>query len=526
MTAAAGEGRGKRINPWIIAGIVSIATFMEVLDISIANVALQHIAGSMGASYDQATWILTSYLIANAAILPASAWMASVFGRKRFYMLCVALFVASSLLCGLAWSLSSLIFFRVLQGLGGGGLAPSEQAILADAFPPEQRGNAFALYGLAVVVAPTVGPTLGGFLTDHASWHWIFFINVPMGILSLVLVGAFLKESPGMGGKLASGKALNFDFVGFVLIALCLGALEVVLDEGQRNDWFQSNFIVAFAALSAVCFVVFIPWELARRDPVVNVRLLGTRHFGMCFVMMLVTGGTLFSSIQLMPQLVQNEFGYTATLAGLSLSPGGLVTMAMMPIAGFLTGKVQPKYLIAFGLGIVGLSMWILTGLSPNLSFGYAVWTRMLTSAGLPFLFIPITTASYAGLHGRDTNQAAGLINIARNLGGSLGLAMVQTVLQQRQQFHQSRLVENAIPSDVRFQEFIHRATEFFQSSGSSAVDAAHRAHALVAQIIAQQAALMSYIDAFWVLTMLCVVALPLSFALRSIPLGKSTEAR
>ena len=344
MTAPAKRARPSKINPWIVAFIVSIATFMEVLDVSIANVALRHIAGSMGASYDQATWILTSYLIANAVILPASAWFAQLVGRKKFYMACVTVFTVSSLLCGLSWSLGSLIFFRVLQGLGGGGLAPSEQAILADAFPPEKRGSAFAVYGLAVVVAPTIGPTLGGFITDYSTWHWIFFINIPMGLLSLFLVGTFINDGKNGEAKKRSRKtSLNFDFIGFVLIALCLGALEVVLDEGQRSDWFQSNFIVLFAVISILALAVFIPWELTRRHPLVDLRLLGTRQFGMCFFMMLVTGGTLFSSIQLMPQLVQNEFGYDATLAGLSLSPGGVMTMLMMPIAGYLTDKIQPK---------------------------------------------------------------------------------------------------------------------------------------------------------------------------------------
>lgn len=298
MTARANGRRRRKINPWVIAFIVSIATFMEVLDVSIANVALRHIAGSVGASYDEATWILTSYLIANAVILPASAWLSSMIGRKNFYMLCVALFTISSFLCGIAWSLGSLIFFRLLQGLGGGGLAPSEQSILADAFPPEKRGAAFAVYGFAVVVAPTIGPTLGGAITDYSTWHWIFFINIPMGLLSLFLVGAFIdEEKPEAKKNDAKRNPWNFDFMGFILIALCLGALEVVLDEGQRSDWFELNFIVIFACVSALAAIAFIPWELSRRRPLVNIRLLGTRQFGMCFVMMLVTGGVIFSSI-------------------------------------------------------------------------------------------------------------------------------------------------------------------------------------------------------------------------------------
>jgi MFS transporter, DHA2 family, multidrug resistance protein len=524
MTSAT-NGRRRKINPWVIAFIVSIATFMEVLDVSIANVALRHIAGSVGASYDEATWILTSYLIANAVILPASAWLSSMMGRKKFYMVCVLLFTVSSFLCGIAWNLGSLIFFRLLQGLGGGGLAPSEQSILADAFPPEKRGAAFSVYGFAVVVAPTIGPTLGGVITDYSTWHWIFFINIPMGLLSLFLVGAFVDEEKRETKRNDPKRnPWNFDLIGFVLVALCLGALEVVLDEGQRLDWFESNFIVFFACLSAIALMAFVPWELSRRRPLVNVRLMGTRQFGMCFVMMLVAGGVIFSSIQLQPQLVQQEFGYDATLAGLSLSPGGFITMLMMPIAGYMTDKVQPKYLIALGLAIVGFSMWNLTGLSTNLSFYYAVWTRMFTAAGLPFLFIPITTASYAGLKGEDTNQAAGLINIARNLGGSIGLAMVQTSLQQRQQFHQSRLVESAVPSNIHYQDALRQITIFLQGSGASATDAMHRATAVIAQTILKQATLLSYIDTFWLMAMICLIAFPLVFAIRSIPLGKGPK--
>jgi DHA2 family multidrug resistance protein len=473
----------------------------------------------MAASYDQATWILTSYLVANAIVLPISGWLATVMGRKRFYMMCVGLFTASSLLCGLAWSLESLIFFRVLQGLGGGGLAPSEQAILADAFPPEKRGQAFAIYGVAVVVAPTIGPTLGGIITDYSTWHWIFFMNVPMGLLSLFLVSSLVREPPRASHRPARGFKINF--VGFALVALGLGCLEVVLDEGQRNDWFESGFIVFFAVVSAVSLLALVPWELSRSDPIVDLRLLGRRQFGTCFMAMLLVGAILFGTLQLMPQLVQNEFGYTATLAGMSLSPGGLATMMLMPLAGFATGKVQPKYLIAFGFAILALSTWHLTGLNGDITFSYAVWARIYTAIGLPFLFIPVTTASYFGLAEEQTNQAAGLINVARNLGGSIGVSSVQTILQQRQQFHQSRLVEHTIPSDIHYQDALHHATELLLSSGASLADAMQRANALIAQTILKQATLLSYIDAFWILTVVCVLAIPTAFILRAMPLGK-----
>lgn len=522
-TDAAGIGLDGTRTPWLIAFVVSIATFMEVLDISIANVALRHIAGSVAASYDESTWILTSYLVANAIVLPISGWLATVIGRKRFYMLCVATFTASSLLCGLAWSLHSLILFRILQGIGGGGMAPSEQAILADVFPPDKRGQAFAFYGVAVVVAPTIGPTLGGWITDTASWHWIFFINVPMGLISLLLVGALVREPAASENERQQllAKGLRIDFLGFVLVALGLGCLEVVLDEGQRSDWFSSPFIVTFAVVSAISLIALVPWELTRPDPIVDLRLLGRRQFGTCFLVMLLIGAILISTTQLIPQLLQTEFGYTATLAGMALSPGGAVLMLLMPIAGRLTDSVQPKYLIATGSAIVALSMWHMTGFDGNMTFAYAAWARVFTAAGLPFLFIPLTTASYGGLPKESTNQAAGLFNVARNLGGSIGVALTQTLQQQREQFHHSRLVEHLVPSGIQYQETLKQITEHFTRLGSSSADAASQAINWIGATIEQQAVFQSYIDVFWVLAIVSAFAIPAAFVLRPVELGK-----
>ncbi len=331
MTAVSGAAGGELTHsaagghsPWLIAGVVSIATFMEVLDVTITTVSLDHIAGSLAVSYDEATWISTSYLVANAIVLPLSGWLATVIGRKRFYMLAVALFTASSFLCGLAWNLNSLIFFRVLQGFGGGGLAPSEQSILADTFPPEQRGQAFSLYGLAVVVAPAAGPTLGGFITDNVSWHWIFFINVPMGLLSLFVVQMLVSEPQALiedRRRLLKGGGLQIDFIGFLLVAIGLGCLEVVLDEGQRDDWFASSFITTFAILSGVALIALVPWELTRKQPIIDLRLFGRRQFGICFFVMLIMGGIIVSTSQVIPQIAQTLFGYTAMLAGEAVSP-------------------------------------------------------------------------------------------------------------------------------------------------------------------------------------------------------------
>lgn len=509
-------------NPYLIAFVVSIATFMEVLDTTIANVALRHIAGGLAVGIDESTYVITSYLVANAVVLSISGWLSTVIGRKRFYMICVATFSLASLLCGLAWNLQSLVLFRILQGLGGGGMATSEQAILADSFPPQKRGQAFAIYGVAVVVAPVVGPTLGGWITDTYSWHWVFLINVPMGLLSLLLVGTLVKEPSSAEEERAEllSKGLRVDYVGFILIAVGLGALEFVLDEGQRNDWFGSNMILSFALLAAFCLLALIPWELSRDDPIVDIRLLGTRQFGACALVMLGTFAVLISTTQLLPQLLQTEVGYTAMLAGLALSPGGVATMILMPVAGRLVSVVQPKYLIMFGAAVAALSMWHMTGLTGDISYGYAALARIYLAIGLPFLFLPVTTASYDGVPPEKTNQASALINVARNIGGSMGVAVAQTLLAQRQQFHQSRLIEHAAPSDLGYQQTLDQMTRFFQAQGASASDAASQAIAWVGRTLQQQVDFLAYIDVFWSLAIVAALLIPIAATLRSIDLG------
>jgi DHA2 family multidrug resistance protein len=510
-------------NPYLIAVVVSIATFMEVLDTTIANVALRHIAGGLAVGIDESTYVITSYLVANAIVLSISGWLSTVMGRKRFYMICVATFTLASLLCGLAWSLESLVLFRIIQGLGGGGMATSEQAILADSFPPHKRGQAFAIYGIAVVVAPVIGPTLGGWITDTYSWHWVFLINVPMGMISLFLVGSLVSEPSGAEeerARLLRG-GLRIDYVGFLLVAIGLGSLEFVLDEGQRNDWFGSNMILGFAVVSAFCLLALIPWELTRDDPIIDLRLLGRAHFAACWLVMLGTGAVLISTTQFFPQILQTEFGYTATLAGLVLSPGGLATMIMMPIAGRLVSMVQPKYLIAAGGLIVAFSMWHLTGLNGDITYGYAAMARVYLALGLPLLFLPITTASYEGIPPERTNQAAALINVARNIGGSMGVALAQTIFAQRQQFHQDRLVEHVSPSDIGYQQTIDAVTRYFTAQGSSPVDAASQAIAWVGQTLQRQIDLLAYIDVFWTLSIIgALMVLVALIMLRPIHLG------
>jgi DHA2 family multidrug resistance protein len=459
-------------------------------------------------------------------IVPISAWLMNVVGRKRFYMICVALFTVSSVLCGLASSLGLLIVFRVFQGLGGGGMVPSEQAILADTFPPAQRAQAFALYGVAVIVAPTIGPALGGWITDNWSWHWIFFINLPIGIVSLVLVQWLLVEPETLQRErselLAGG--LSIDWGGIILVAVWLGCLEIVLDKGQREDWFQSNFINLFTALSVIAFVLFVPWELTRREPIVDLRLLARRQFAVSFIMMMMVGASMFSSTQLLPQLLQENFSYTATLSGLALVLGGVVMLLMMPVAALATKFAQPKYLMALGLLILAGAMWHLTSLPPDASFEFFSWARAYQMIGMPLLFVPITTASYAGLPPDKTNQASALINVARNLGGSIGVSMAITVLAQRAQFHQARLTEHLMPSSPQYQEALQRAAAHFTAAGASQADAQRQAVGWVAQQVQAQSSLLSYIDVFWGFAVAVALLIPVALLLLR-PVAQQAEA-
>jgi DHA2 family multidrug resistance protein len=526
----AGEGSMKAApggyNPWVVALVVSLATFMEVLDTTIANVALRYISGGLAVGPDEASWVVTSYLVANAIVLCASSWIAGALGRKNFFLICVALFTVSSLACGFAWNLGSLLVFRVLQGLAGGGMTPVAQSILASSFPPAKRGQAFALYGVAVVVAPVVGPTLGGWLSDNLSWHWCFLINGPVGVACFFLVWLTVADAPeAKAERRRIRKAgYKFDYIGFGLIATFLGALEVCLDEGQRNDWFGSTFIIVFALVSAAALVAFVPWELTRKEPLIDLRMLASRQFGSCFLVMLATGGILIATTQFVPQLLQEYYGYTATWAGLALSPGGIVTAMMMAVVGRLGGRVPAKYLIATGALIIAAAMYNLTNLYGDLNFGWFVWQRVYIGIGLPMIFISITTASYDGIPANRTDQASALINMARNTGGSIGVAIGQNVLMYREQFHQSRLVEHIVPSNPAYQDQIANLTAFFQTRGAGAVQAANQAFAAVNQSVQTQAAYLAYIDVFVALGFMALAAVPLALLLRSTKAGAGAQ--
>ena len=513
-------------NPWLIAILVAVASFMEVLDTTIANVALPYIAGGMGVSEDEASWVVTTYLVSNAIILTASSFLARKLGRKTFFLICLGLFTLSSLLCGFAPNLNTLLLFRILQGFGGGGMVPVAQSILADAFPPAKRGQAFAVFGVAVVVAPVVGPTLGGWLSDNVSWQWCFLINAPVGVIAMALIALVLRESPTAGTEArAQQRGTRFDVVGFMLVATFLGALEVVLDRGLEDDWFGSPFIVTFAVVCALAFVLMIPWGMTRRNPIIDLRMVASRQFGACFLVMLATGAILLATTQFLPQLVQQDFGYTATWAGLVLSPGGVVTMVMMFVVGRVAAKVQPKYLIIAGAVFIALSMYGMTNVYGDLGFWFMARSRMLLGVGLPLVFVPIMAASYDGIPPSKTDQASALINAARNTGGSIGVSIVSNVLTHREQFHQNRLVEQVIPSTAQYQDTLQQITGFFTAHGSSLAQAHDQAIQWIGAQVQAQASFLAYMDAFWVLMLISLAAVPLALTLRKVKLGGPVHA-
>jgi len=522
------EGWKPKHNPWVIALTVTLATFMEVLDTSIANVSLPHIAGSLAASQSEATWVISSYLVSNAVILPISGYLANLIGRTRFYMTCVAMFAVSSLLCGLAPNLGLLLFFRVLQGLGGGGLATSEQAILADTFEPKKRGQAFALYGLAVVTAPTIGPTVGGWITDNYSWHWIFFINVPVALISLYLTNRVVEDPPFLVEQVKRARAglVKIDYLGFALTALAFGSMEVVLDKGQEDDWFGSRFIVVFTALCVGALVSLIWWELRQirhqHKPIIDLRLFEGRTFSLSFGMMFVLGIALYGTTVLIPQLLQTLMGYTATSAGETLSLGGLATLMCMPIVGILIGKVDARYLLSMGFLWTGLALFHMTNMDLQMSPGYAAQLRFIQACGLGFLFIPIQTLSYTGVRPEQNNDVSGLTNLARNIGGSVGTALVATLLARQSQRHQNYLGAHLTGAEQLFRSRIAALEHQLMHAGFSPANAHAGAMGMVYRQLGLQSDMLAYLDIvrFFAFAALCMV--PLAFFMKKAKGGRA----
>jgi DHA2 family multidrug resistance protein len=500
------------INPWLIAPVVALAAFMEIMDISIANVSLPHIAGDLSSSQSESTWVLTSYLVTNAVVMPISGWLSNTFGRKRFFLACIAGFTLASLLCGLAPNLATLIILRAVQGAAGGGLQPSGQAILADSFPPEKRGMASAIYGIAAVVAPTVGPTLGGWITDNYQWRWIFLINVPVGIALFFLVMTLIHEKPvarDNNSSSSSGRA-PVDWMGFGFIALSLGCLQVVLDRGQEDDWLGSGFITALILVSAAAFALLIWWELRHPEPMVDIRLMGNRDFAVTFFLMLMLGFMLLGSTYLLPAFTQSLLGYRAVDAGMVLTPGGIAVILLMPAVGFMINKVDVRLLVGVGLAISGLSLLWMTDFYLDVSFDHLVLARIVQATGLAFLFVPLNSIAFRGIPPTKTNNASALINLARNFGGSIGISLAATLLTRREQFHQSRLVESAQQLNSAYPDYARHLASALGSTPDSSTTLAS-----VYQGVIDQSTLLSYLDDFKALGLIFLALLPLLLLVR-----------
>jgi DHA2 family multidrug resistance protein len=516
MTNLFGQARRDRVvNPWVIAGVVMLATFMEVLDTSVANVSLPHIAGNLSAGVDESTWVLTSYLVANAIVLPLSGWFSSIFGRKNFYMFCVALFTVSSFLCGLAPSLGMLVFFRILQGAGGGALQPVSQAILVESFPREKQGMGMAFYGMGVVLAPVIGPTLGGWITDNWSWRWIFFINIPVGILSIVLTRVLIFDPPYLLRR--AWKAIKIDYVGLGFLSVGLGFLQIMLDKGQTSDWFGSSFIIWCAALTAIGLIGVVLWELYTPDPVINLRLLKDRNFAISTFSMFMLGVVLYGTTVMLPIFLQTLLGYSATQSGLVLSPGGIAVMIMMPIVGFLLSRFQARWLVIVGVLIISASLFYMSGFNLNITMGLAIRARIYQSLGLAFLFVPINTMAFYYISKKDTNSATGIINLARNVGGSVGIAAVTAMLARSSQVHQQILAANVNEMNPAYKRLTTGLIGGFTSGGSGPTQAIAQAHGVIYGIVQRNAAMLAFVDNFRYLAIGMAVLIPFMFLMKKV---------
>jgi DHA2 family multidrug resistance protein len=510
-------------NPWVIAATVALAAFMEVLDTSIANVALPHIAGDLGASTDQGTWVLTSYLVSNAIILPVGAWASSVIGRRNFFLLCITIFTAASFLCGIAPTLPILLISRVLQGVGGGGLQPMAQAIMADSFEEKKRGQAFALYGLVAVLAPSLGPTIGGWITDNYSWRWIFYINLPVGILAFFLVTRVVQDPPWIKADRANLRKL--DYIGLGLLTVAMGGMQIMLDKGEENDWFASNFIRIFCFLFVAGMTGLIWWQWRAKNPIMNLRLFKYKNFAICCFLMILVGGVLNAATVLEPQFLQQLMGYTATRAGEALAGGGLALLVVMPLAGIATGRFPARNLAAFGFAcFAGAFYYTSTHFTLTMTFGFASWLRILQMFAIPFAFIAITTAAYIGLPKEASNQVSGIINFVRNVGGSIFIAVTGAIVTNRSLFHQARLQESMQPGNPAFVNQVNALTSYFGGSGKGS-GPSHMAQAAIYQELNQQAAAQGYQDIYRLLCWMAMGMVVCAFILTKNKPGQGAPA-
>ena len=482
-----------------------LPTLIEIIDTSVVNVALDHIRGSLSAGIDESTWTITSYLVSNAIIIPMTGWLSRFFGRKRYLIFSISLFTLSSLLCGSAWSLQSLVFFRILQGIGGGALQPISQSILLETFPQKQHGMAMAIFGVGIMFGPIIGPLLGGWITDNWSWHWIFFINIPIGIVSILMTVFFITDPPYM-----KGMKMKIDYWGLAFLAIGLGCLQIVLDKGQMEDWFSSGFITWLTIISVSSLVLFVIIEFFAEHPIVNLRAFKNISFSAGNVVMFFAFFNLFGSIVLLPIFLQTLMGYTATLAGVVLGPGGIATLIAMPVAGMLVTKMNPKILLGSGIIIAAYSTHLMSLFNLNADFNTIIWPRVVLGVGMGFLFIPLTTMTMANVKKEDMANASAIYNLLRNLGGSFGVAFITTMIARRAQFHQVRIVEHLTPFDTAYQAASSKAAQLFQHRGVPASESADAGLSAIYHQLLRQASMLSFNDAFYLLGVLLVCTLPL----------------
>jgi DHA2 family multidrug resistance protein len=492
------------MNKWIVAITVMLPTLIEIVDTSVVNVSLDNIRGSLSAGIDESTWIITSYLVSNAIIIPITGWLSKFFGRKKYLIFSIALFTFSSFMCGSAWNLGSLVFFRVLQGAGGGALQPISQAILLETFPPYQHGMAMAIFGIGIMFGPIIGPLLGGWITDNWSWHWIFFINVPIGFISILMVWLFIVNPPYV-----EQMKMKIDYWGLMLLAIGLGCLQVVLDKGQRDDWFSSHFIILMSFISISALILLILVELNSEHPVINLRIFRNLSFSSGNLIMFLAFFNLFGSIVLLPIYLETLMGYTAFLSGLALGPGGITTMIAMPIAGILVTKVNPKAILAFGIAVAAYSVYMMSKFNLQADFTAIFLPRAVLGIGMGFLFIPLTTLTMSGIRKEEMGNATGMFNLLRNLGGSFGVAFVTTLLARRTQFHQFRLVEHLTPFDLNFQTALPQIQQFLQYQGFTSADPNQGMVGVIYNQLLQQASMLSFNDCFFALAMMMSLVLP-----------------
>ncbi len=497
------------MNKWLITLTVMLPTLIEIIDTSVVNVSLDHIRGSLSAGIEESTWTITSYLVSNAIIIPMTGWLSRRFGRKRYLIFSIFLFTASSFLCGSAWSLGSLVFFRVLQGIGGGALQPLSQSILLETFPPHQHGTAMAAFGIGIMFGPIVGPLLGGWITDNWSWRWIFYINIPIGLISILMTLFFIKDPPYM-----KGMKLRIDYWGIMFLALGLGCLQVVLDKGQSENWFDSRFITTLSIISLISLCLFVMVESFIKDPVVNLRVFKNLSFSAGNIVMFFAFFNLFGSIVLLPIYLQTLMGYTATKAGMVLGPGGLATLIAMPVAGKLVHKLNPKILLGAGILICSYATYLMSNFNLQADFWSIIWPRVVLGIGMPFIFIPLTILTMAGIKKEEMGNATGIYNLLRNLGGSFGVAFVTTMLQRRAQFHQFRLVEHLTVFDPQLQMASEDLSHLFELKGFEPVSE-YAGLASIYKELLRQASMLGFNDAFHLLSVMMIGVFFLIFLLK-----------